>query len=154
MPSTREPAGARHIALVAHDHKKADLLEWASFNAGSLSKHHLYATGTTGNMLEHELGMQVHRFLSGPVGGDQQIGARIAEGGIDMLIFFWDPLESQPHDPDVRALLRLCAVWNIPMASNVATADFLVSSPLFHEQYERVVPLTSQRDYREISDQP
>ncbi|MDN4479324.1 methylglyoxal synthase [Demequina muriae] len=154
MNTTPEPPAARHIALVAHDNKKPELLEWASFNAGSLKKHYLYATGTTGNMLEHELGMQVHRFLSGPVGGDQQIGARIAEGGIDMLIFFWDPLESQPHDPDVRALLRLCTVWNIPMASNVATADFLISSPLFHEEYERVVPPFGPRDYTEFSGTP
>ncbi|MFN3866855.1 MAG: methylglyoxal synthase [Demequina sp.] len=151
MATTREPASSRHIALVAHDNKKPELLEWASFNSGSLKKHHLYATGTTGNMLEHELGMHVHRFLSGPVGGDQQIGARIAEGGIDMLIFFWDPLESQPHDPDVRALLRLCTVWNIPMASNVATADFLISSPLFHEEYERAIPPFAPRDYTELS---
>ncbi|MFV0633615.1 methylglyoxal synthase [Demequina sp.] len=140
------PTTARHIALVAHDNKKPELLEWALFNKGSLSAHHLYATGTTGGLLERELGLPVRRFLSGPVGGDQQIGARIAEGGIDMLVFFWDPLEPQPHDPDVKALLRLGTVWNIPMASNVATADFLISSPLFHEDYKRAVPGHAPRD--------
>ena len=137
----------RHIALVAHDNKKVDLLEWASFNKGTLSKHHLYATGTTGTMLEYELGLKVTRFLSGPVGGDQQIGAKIAEGGIDTLFFFWDPLEAQPHDPDVKALLRIGAVWNIPMASNMATADFLISSPLFAEPYDRTVPDLGDRDW-------
>ena len=145
------PQTARHIALVAHDNKKVELLEWASFNKGSLSKHHLYATGTTGNMIEHELGLTVHRFLSGPVGGDQQIGARIAEGGIDMLIFLWDPLEAQPHDPDVKALLRLGTVRNIPIATNIATADYLISSPLFHEEYERVLPDLGPRHYTDFA---
>ncbi len=130
----------RSIALVAHDNKKVELLEWASFNKGTLKNHRLSATGTTGTMLEYELGLHVHRFFSGPVGGDQQIGAKIAEGKIDMLVFFWDPLEPQPHDPDVKALLRIGALWNIPMACNVATADYLISSPLLSEPYERVVP--------------
>ncbi len=142
----------RHIALVAHDNMKASLLEWAKFNKGTLSRHHLYATGTTGSMLSDELRLPVHRFLSGPVGGDQQVGAKIAEGSIDMLVFFWDPLSAQPHDPDVKALLRLGAVYNIPMASNVATADFLISSPLFHEPYERVIPDFGPRKWEELTE--
>ena len=144
-----DSVATRDIALVAHDNKKAELLEWASFNKGTLSGHHLYATGTTGTMLEYELGLPVKRFLSGPVGGDQQIGARIAEGTIDMLVFFWDPLEPQPHDPDVKALLRLGAVWNIPMACNVATADFLISSPLFNDGYLSTRPDVTPRSWDE-----
>lgn len=131
----------RHsIALVAHDNKKVDLVRWAEFNRGTLSHHRLWATGTTGTILAYELGLEVHRLLSGPVGGDQQIGAKIAEGEIDMLIFFWDPLEAQPHDPDVKALLRLGALWNVPMACNAATADMLISSPVFREDYARNRP--------------
>jgi methylglyoxal synthase len=135
----------RHIALVAHDNKKVELLRWAEFNRGTLSDHELYATGTTGTMIEYELGLPVTRFLSGPIGGDQQIGARIAEGTIDMLIFFWDPLEPQPHDPDVKALLRIATVWNVPMACNVATADLIISSPLLASDYERARPDHSPR---------
>lgn len=130
----------KRIALVAHDNKKTDLLEWAAFNKHLLIQHELLATGTTGKMLEAELGADVHKLQSGPLGGDQQIGARIAEGSIDVLIFFWDPLQSLPHDPDVRALLRIAAVWNIPVACNRASADFIISSPLMSAAYDRVVP--------------
>ena len=131
---------AHNIALVAHDNKKAELLSWAAFNRGTLSAHRLFATGTTGTMLEYELGLPVTRLLSGPVGGDQQIGAMIAEGRIDTLIFFWDPLEPQPHDPDVKALLRMAVVWNIPIACDRASADFIISSPLMDKPYSRLVP--------------
>lgn len=136
---------AQHVALVAHDNMKVELLRWASHNRGTLSAHHLYATGTTGTMLEYELGLPVTRFMSGPIGGDQQIGAKIAEGVIDLLVFFWDPLEAQPHDPDVRALLRLGVVWNVPMACNTASADLLISSPLFEGEYVRHRPDYGQR---------
>ncbi len=130
----------RRIALVAHDNKKADLLGWARYNAAILAKHDLYGTGTTGRLVHEELGLPVTRFQSGPLGGDQQLGARIAEGEIDVVLFFWDPLEPQPHDPDVRALLRIAVVWNIPIACNRATADYLISSPLLSSGYERDVP--------------
>ena len=135
----------RHIALVAHDNKKVELLQWAEFNRETLREHVLYATGTTGTMLEYELGLPVTRFLSGPVGGDQQIGARIAEGDINMLIFFWDPLEPQPHDPDVKALLRIATVWNIPVATNRASADLMISSPLLGSDYSPARPEIASR---------
>lgn len=139
------PTPAKHIAMVAHDNKKVDLLQWAEFNRQTLARHHLYATGTTGTMLEYELGLSVTRFLSGPIGGDQQIGAKIAEDAIDLLIFFWDPLEPQPHDPDVKALLRLAAVWNIPVACNLASADLMFSSPLLTSGYRRALPEIGDR---------
>lgn len=125
---------------MAHDNKKQDLLEWARFNRDLLVRHVLYATGTTGEILEKELGREIQKLQSGPLGGDQQIGAKIVEGEIDFLIFFWDPLEPLPHDPDVKALLRLAVVWNIPVACNRASADFIISSPLMEEEYERLVP--------------
>ena len=120
----------RRIALVAHDHKKADLIEWAEYNRGTLVRHDLVATGTTGRLLQEEVGLDVKRLHSGPLGGDMQLGALIAEGNVDLLVFFWDPLEAQPHDPDVRALLRIAVVYNTPTACNRATADYLISSPL------------------------
>jgi methylglyoxal synthase len=125
------------VALVAHDNRKTDLLEWARFNRLSLSEHELVATGTTGKLIASELQLPVRLVESGPLGGDLQIGALITEGQIDLLVFFWDPLEPQPHDPDVKALLRVGVVWNIPIACNRATADFLISSPLMKEAYER-----------------
>jgi methylglyoxal synthase len=130
----------KSIALVAHDNKKKDLLEWARFNRDTLSRHHLFGTGTTGGLLEKELNLPITQFKSGPIGGDQQIGAKISEGEIDFLIFFWDPLEPQPHDPDIKALLRLAVLYNIPTASNRATADFIISSPLMSQEYERATP--------------
>jgi methylglyoxal synthase len=132
------------IALIAHDNKKRDLLEWAKFNLDVLRRHNICATGTTGALLASELGLEVTRFKSGPLGGDQQIGARIAEGNIDFVIFFWDPLEPHPHDTDVKALLRIAVVWNIPVACNRSSADFMISSSLMDVHYERLLP-----DYNE-----
>jgi methylglyoxal synthase len=136
---------AKKIALVAHDNKKLDLLEWAKFNRGTLSKHVLFATGTTGKVLEKVLELKIKKLQSGPLGGDQQIGSMIVSNQIDFLIFFWDPLEQMPHDPDVKALLRLASVWNIPVANNRTTADFLISSPLMDVEYDRSIP-----DYSDI----
>jgi methylglyoxal synthase len=129
------PAQPRRIALVAHDEKKQDLLEWAEYNRHLLSDHVLYATGTTGRLLGTELDLDVTCFQSGPLGGDQQIGALIASGGLDLLVFFWDPLSTQAHDTDVKALVRIAVVWNIPVACNRASADFLITSPLLTQQY-------------------
>lgn len=129
----------KRIALIAHDARKDDLLEWVRRNQETLRQHILLATGTTGAVIAEAAGLEVQRFKSGPLGGDQQIGARIAEGEVDMMIFFWDPLEPQPHDPDVKALLRLAVLYNIPTASNLATADYLMSSPYMSSVYERAV---------------
>jgi len=128
------------IALVAHDNMKLELVDWARAHRDFLAQQELAATGTTGTLLERELGFVVQKFESGPLGGDQQIGARIAEGLVDFLVFFWDPLSAQPHDPDVKALLRLAVLWNIPFACNRSSADFLVASPLMSGGYQRRLP--------------
>jgi len=125
----------KRIVLIAHDNKKADLLEWARFNRGTLAGHDLYGTGTTGALLASELDLEVTRYLSGPLGGDQQVGAATAEGRVDLIIFFWDPLEPHPHDVDVKALLRIAVVYDVPIACNRATADFVLSSPLLGQEY-------------------
>jgi len=137
----------KRIALIAHDHKKEELLRWVSANRQALSRYELLSTGTTGEVLRARLGLPVVTVESGPLGGDLQVGARIAQGEIDVLVFFWDPLEPQPHDPDVKALLRIAVVWNVPVACNVASADFLFSSPLMAADYARRVP--DYAEYRE-----
>ena len=140
MVKTRKLNSRKCIALVAHDHKKKDLIEWAEYNKTALARHELISTGTTGKLLEDKLDRPVKKVLSGPLGGDQQIGAMIATGEVDVLIFFWDPMEAQPHDSDVKALLRLAMAWNIPTACDRATADFMFTSPLMHEVYESPLP--------------
>ncbi len=134
-----EMSERKRIALIAHDNKKDELLNWAKNNMDLLIHHELYATATTGRLLEG-LGFQITKVKSGPLGGDQQIGAMIAEGKIDVLVFFWDPLEPLPHDPDIKALLRIATVWNIPIATNLASADFLISSPFMNDTYRRLTP--------------
>lgn len=142
MATIQLPLPARKtIALIAHDNKKNELLQWVTEHKDTIAQHRLCATGSTGSMLERELDLPVEKFNSGPLGGDQQIGAKIVDGVIDMLFFFWDPLEPQPHEPDVKALLRLAVVWNIPVATNRTTADFLITSPLMTApDYFRLVP--------------
>jgi methylglyoxal synthase len=136
------------IALVAHDGKKAELLEWVQLHADFFKDKQLVATGTTGRLISQALTKEVLCLASGPLGGDQQIGALIAEQKIDWLVFFWDPLSSQPHDPDVKALIRLAVVWNIPVACNKATADFIVASSLVGQNYQRTVPDFSAHNNR------
>lgn len=148
--TTRILSSRKNIALVAHDNKKAELVEWAIFNKTTLSRHRLFATGTTGSLLEDKLDQSINKFLSGPLGGDQQIGASIAEGKLDVLIFFWDPMEAQPHDPDIKALLRVAVTYNILIASDRATADFILTSPLMHEEYEIKMPDYSSYTSRKI----
>ena len=140
MPYLGIPMSPRKlVALIAHDNCKGELLEWARYNRDTLAQHELHATGTTGRLLSQQLGLSITCFLSGPLGGDQQVGAGIVEGRIDFVIFFWDPMEPQPHDVDVKALLRIAVVHNVPIACNRSTADFLLSSPLMHRDYERLM---------------
>jgi len=129
----------KRIALVAHDQRKEDLLTWVKYNADLLSRHELYATGTTGNIISEKCSIDIHRLKSGPLGGDQQLGAMIANGELDILIFLWDPMTTQPHDVDVKALLRMAVLYNLPVACNRSTADFLISSSLFNEEYEPIM---------------
>jgi methylglyoxal synthase len=150
MQQIRTLGAKKVIAMVAHDNKKKDIIEWAEYNKSALSYHELVATGTTGKMLEEQLHRPVKKLLSGPLGGDQQIGSMIAEGKIDALIFFWDPMEAQPHDPDIKALLRVAVTWNIPFACDRATADFLLTSPLMHESYACIIPDYSEYIRRKI----
>lgn len=148
--TTRTLARKKRIALVAHDHQKSALVEWAIKNKEMLSKHELLATGTTGNLLEKELGQTITKMYSGPLGGDQQLGARIADKEIDIMIFFWDPMEAQPHDSDVKALLRVAVAWNVIIANDSATADFIVTSPFMNEAYEAIIPDYSKYLNRQI----
>lgn len=147
MPDARPQRNVRRtlparkrIALIAHDGKKDELLEWAERWRDNLADHQLIGTGTTATRVSHQLGLEVESLMSGPLGGDQQIGAHIAEQKLDLLIFFWDPFSPQPHDPDVKALLRLAALWNVPVACNAASADFLISSPWLTQDYEMNIP--------------
>jgi methylglyoxal synthase len=152
MSSIKKLDVRKRIALVAHDHKKADLASWALTNKAALQMHELMATGTTGKLLEDTLQLPVRKFLSGPLGGDQQIGSRIAQGLIDIIIFFWDPMEAQPHDTDVKALLRIGVAWNIPMACDRATADFIITSPYMSGTYDLLLPDYTDYLNREVED--
>jgi methylglyoxal synthase len=149
-PGAKEMKKKKNIALIAHDHRKNDLIDWCDFNKGSLSKHNLFGTGTTGKMIADSVGLNVTRFNSGPLGGDLQIGAAISQNDIDMMIFFWDPLRAQPHDVDVKALLRIGVLYNIPMACNRSSADFLISTDLIDEEYERFIVDYSKRFTKDV----
>lgn len=153
MDRLRNLPSRKRIALVAHDHKKADLIDWAVYNKKVLIQHELVATGTTGKLLQEQLDYPVRKLLSGPLGGDQQIGALIAEGNLDVIIFFWDPMEQQPHDSDVKALLRLAVTWNIIIACNRTTADFVLTSILMDIDYSLVIPDYSSYLNRKITSQ-
>lgn len=135
----------KNIALIAHDHRKMDLLDWAEYNRERLASHNLFGTGTTGSLVANKLDLPVHTFESGPLGGDLQIGTAIVNNEIDLMIFFWDPLQAQPHDVDVKALQRIGIVYNIPLACNRSSADFMISSPLMDANYERFIVDYSQR---------
>lgn len=139
LSHTKEMGEKKRIGLVAHDFRKRDLLDWVDYNRDILKQHTLFGTGTTGGLIEKQLGLNIHCFMSGPLGGDLQLGAAIADGKLDILIFFWDPLQAQPHDVDVKALLRICVVYNIPLACSRSSADFLISSALMDKPYERFV---------------
>jgi len=143
--STLSMSKKKNIALIAHDHRKMDLLDWAEFNSELLKNHNLYGTGTTGSLVSKKLNLPVHTFQSGPLGGDLQIGTAIVDKQIDMMIFFWDPLQAQPHDVDVKALQRIAIVYNIPLACNRSSADFLITSPLMSSDYDRFIVDYSQR---------
>ncbi len=140
MMRTRMVLARKRVALVAHDNKKKELVDWVEANRAELSRHELFATGTTGRMMEEQLDRPVTKLLSGPIGGDQQIGSMIAQGYLDILIFFWDPMEAQPHDSDVKALLRVAIAWNCIVACDSATADFILTSPLMLKEYEVKIP--------------
>lgn len=146
----RQLNSRKRIALVAHDNKKNELIEWAVFNKNTFANHQLFATGTTGTLMDKALDQDVVKLLSGPLGGDQQMGAMIAEGKLDILIFFWDPMEAQPHDPDIKALLRVAVTWNILIACDRATADFILTSPLMHQDYESIIEDYSEYTNRKL----
>ncbi|HKK44803.1 MAG TPA: methylglyoxal synthase [Balneolaceae bacterium] len=140
----------KSIALIAHDHRKSDLIDWCEYNSDLLAKHKLFGTGTTGQMIADKVGLNINRFKSGPLGGDLQIGAAIAQNDIDVMIFFWDPLQAQPHDVDVKALLRIGVLYNIPTACNRSSADFMISSELMDVEYERFLVDYSKRFTKDI----
>lgn len=150
MEKTRKLHEKKRIALVAHDNKKQELIEWVRHNREVLGSHELYGTGTTGTLIEEATGLKITKLMSGPMGGDQQLGAMIAEEKIGVVIFFWDPMEAQPHDPDIKALLRIGVVWNIPIACNRSTADFLITSPLMNEPYEALITDYDKYMHRQI----